>query len=193
VTFQKLDEFGAAAPQKTTTTPVNVGFPLDRWGIGVQWTMAYFERKTAAEFAAQFDEFARADADRLQNEMLRALMTPTNNTTYVDYMEDGVTVLPIRRLTNADSTAVPTAPDGTVFNAATHTHYLARAGGALAASDVVSTVDTVGEHYAAGQLRVYIPRGLEATFRTFTSNFRAFTSPMLEIRSTTDQPVNGGR
>jgi hypothetical protein len=192
VTFQKLDEFGAAAPQKTTTTPVNVGFPLDRWGIGVQWTMAYFERKTAAEFAAQFDEFARADADRLQNEMLRALMTPTNNTTYVDYMEDGV-VLPIRRLTNADSTAVPTAPDGTVFNAATHTHYLARAGGALAASDVVSTVDTVGEHYAAGQLRVYIPRGLEATFRTFTSNFRAFTSPMLEIRSTTDQPVNGGR
>jgi hypothetical protein len=96
-------------------------------------------------------------------------------------------------LTNADSTAVPVAPDGTTFNAATHTHYLARAGGALAASDVVSAVDTVAEHYSAGQLRLYINRAQEAAVRAFTSNFRAFTSPMLEIRSTTDQPANGGR
>jgi hypothetical protein len=190
VVFQKMDEFGIPAPQKTTVAPVNVGFPLDRWGAGLQWTRLYFERKTVGEFAAQVDEFTRADADRIQNEMLRALMTPTNNTTYVDYLDNGVT-LPIRRLVNADSTAIPTAPDGTTFNAATHTHYLARAGGALAASDVVSTVDTVAEHYATGQLRLYINRAQEATIRTFTSNFRPYTSPMLEIRSTTDQPANG--
>jgi hypothetical protein len=120
------------------------------------------------------------------------LATSWHSNKLLNPVGDGV-VLPIRRLVNADSTAIPTAPDGTTFNAATHTHYLARAGGSVAASDVVSTVDTVAEHYASGQLRVYIPRGLEATFRTFTSNFRAFTSPMLEIRSTTDQPVNGGR
>jgi hypothetical protein len=189
VAFQKMDEFGTPAPQKTNVAPVNVGFPLDRWGAGLQWSRLYFERKTVGEFAAQVDEFTRADADRLQNEMLRALMTPTNNTTYVDYLDNGVT-LPIRRLVNADSTSVPTAPDGTTFNAATHTHYLARVA-ALAASDVVAVVDTVAEHYAMGQLRLYINRAQEATIRTFTSNFRPYTSPMIEIRSTTDQPAAG--
>lgn len=191
--FQKLDEFGAAAPQKTTATPVNVGFPLDRWGVSVQWTMSYFERKTAAEFAQEFDKLAQADADRLNNEMLRALTTPTNNTSYVDYMTDGVT-LAIRRLTNADSTVVPTAPDGTSFNAATHTHYLARVG-TLAASDITATTDTVAEHYAAGQLRLYINRAQEAAVRGFTSNFRAFQSPLIAQApgATADQPVNAYR
>ena len=187
--MQMLDEFGAPAPQKASVTPSNMGYPLDRWGVGVQWTRHYFDKKTVAEFAAQLEEIARADSDRLANEIQRALYTPTNNLTYVDYLDNSV-VLPIRRLVNADSTAIPVAPDGTTFNGATHTHYLARVG-ALAASDITAVVDTVTEHYAAGQPRLYINKAQEAAVRGFTSNFKPLTSPMVEIRSTADQPTAG--
>jgi hypothetical protein len=120
--------------------------------------------------------------------MQRALFTPTNNLTYVDYMTDSVT-LPIRRLVNADSTAIPIAFDGTTFDGATHTHYLARVG-ALAASDITAVVNTVAEHYDQGQLRLYINRADQAAVEAFTANFLPYTArDFIELRQqTTDIP-----
>lgn len=183
--FQRLDEFGAPAPQKAAGTSFASGAPLEKWGVGLQWTSSYFERKTVREFALQFDKISQADIDRLFNELQRSLMTPTNNTAYTDYWVDRLPIT-IRRLYNADSTYIPNAPDNTSFNAATHTHYLARVGGALAASDVSALVDTVAEHFSTGQLRLHINKAQEATIGTFTANFKPYQSPLIEIRGTTD-------
>ncbi len=182
--FQRLDEFGAPAPQKAAPTSFAAGAPLEKWGVGVQWTSAYFERKTVREFALQFDKIAQADTERLFNELQRALLTPTNNTAYTDYWVDRLPYT-VRRLLNADSTYIPNGPDGTSFNAGTHTHYLARVG-TLAASDITAVVDTVAEHFSTGQLRLHINKASEAAVRAFTSNFKAYQSPMIEIRGTSD-------
>jgi hypothetical protein len=182
--FQRLDEFAAPAPQKAAGVSFAAGAPLEMWGVGVQWTSSYFERKSVREFTLQFDKIAQGDIERLFNELQRALFTPTNNTTYTDYWVDRLPIT-IRRLYNADSTYIPNGADGTTFNAATHTHYLARVA-ALAASDISATVDTVAEHFSAGQLRLHINRAQEAAVRAFTSNFKAYQSPMIEIRGTTD-------
>ena len=182
--FQRLDEFAAPAPQKAAGSSFASGAPLEKWGAGTQWTASYFDRKTVREFALQFDKIAQADVDRLFNELQRALFTPTNNTAYTDYWIDRLPYT-VRRLLNADSTYIPNAPDGTAFTAATHTHYLARVA-ALAASDITATVDTVAEHFSAGQLRLHINRAQESSVRGFTSNFKPLHSPMVEVRGTTD-------
>jgi len=59
-------------------------------------------------------------------------------------------------LDDADSAPIPTAFDGTTFNAATHTHYLFTASTTLANADMTALVSTVIEHTQVGVPTVWI-------------------------------------
>lgn len=172
LTMDEVDEFGRGDAQKIAAG-VTVGFPLRLFDITLQWTRKYFQNATGAELAAQFR--AALDAHRKRNirEIKRAIFTPTNNASYVDRLIDNVT-LSLKALVNADSAAIPVGPNGETFNGATHTHYLARVGGSVAASDVIALLETVREHYATGQQYLYINRAQEAAIRAMTSNFTAY-------------------
>lgn len=187
MTMEEVDEDGRADAQKITAG-ANVGFPLRKFQISVQWTRDYLRRATGQEFAAQFTAATTADMRNFQKALRDALFGPTNYT-ILDRFVDNVS-LDIKRLLNADSADIPLGPSGTVFDGATHTHYLARAGGSLAASDISAAITTVTEHFSTGQAVLYINRAQEAAVRAMTTNFTAYVDARI-IPAQNTQQVRG--
>lgn len=183
--MDEIAEFAQPDAQKFAPTPYDVAFPLRLYGASLQWTRKYFQNTPVSELARQIDGIFLADTRAYNRELKRAVFRPTN-TTFIDRLVDNVS-LPVRAFVNADGNAIPMGPNGQTFNGATHTHYLARAGGSLAASDVSALIDTILEHYNVGQIRVYINLAQETAIRGFTSNFTGYTDARLILPSTTQQ------
>lgn len=159
------DEFTVPKAQKITAGS-NVGFPLRMAIGGLQWTELFFKKKTIGEFAGQVDAMMDADHNRCIRDIKRAIFYATNYTSN-DFLIDKID-LDVKRLVNADSAPIPAGPNGETFTASSHTHYLARAGGSLASTDLDGLIDTVREHYASGEIRVYINQAQESTVTGFT-------------------------
>ena len=165
--MEELDEFGTPDAQKISAG-VTVAFPLRFYGIGLQWSRLYFQNAMASEIAAQYVAQQDADVKAIHRELKKALFTATNYT-FLDRRIDGVS-LGVKALVNADSAAIPIAPDGTSFNGATHTHYLGATAAwpsttANRATDLNALSSTVLEHFLAGQLLTLINRAEEASVR----------------------------
>jgi hypothetical protein len=186
LSLDEVDEGGTPDAQKVSAG-VTVGFPLRLFGLSVQWTRKYFQNATGAELAAQFDAATDAHYKRVTREIKRAIFTPTNST-FTDRLIDSVD-LAVKAFVNADSAAIPNGPNGETFDGATHTHYVARVS-TLAASDVISAIETVLEHHAAGGVRLYINRASEAAIRAMTTNFTAYLDTRL-VGATSSTQANG--
>lgn len=178
--MEKVDEFGRVDAQKVAAG-VTLGFPLDLFQESVQWTRKYMQNATTAELSAQFTAAQDGHIDRLRNEIQRALFRPTNYV-FTDTLVDNVD-LNVKALLNADGAAIPTGQNGASFDSATHTHYLARAGAAVAASDISSAIETVLEHHGVGMAQVYINRAQEAAIRTMTANFTPYVDARIVVGS----------
>jgi hypothetical protein len=164
---------GTPDAQKVTAGS-NVGFPLRLYGGSLQWTRKAFQNMMASEFAAQVTGMMDADKNVVIRQIKRAIYTPTN-TTFADRLVDGVS-LPVKALVNADSAPIPLGPNGEVFNAASHTHYLFTA--SFVAANLSSLISTVTEHYGNGNIIVCINQADEAAVRAFTG-FVAYIDPRL--------------
>jgi len=162
--MEELDEFGTPDAQKISAGQ-NIGFPCKYYGIGLQWTRQYFQGAMASELAAQATAAMDADIKMIKRDMARALFYPTNYS-FIDRLAPKKLTLPVKSLVNADSMAIPPAPDGTTFNGASHTHYLGTS--AFAAADLTAGVSTVNEHFLSGQITIMINIAQEATVRGFT-------------------------
>lgn len=180
MTMQPLDEFGRLTAQKVLVGS-NVGFPLERVGVALQWTRDYFENAMASELAAQFTAAQDADVRGLDLAIRNAMFGPTN-LTFTDRLVDEVT-LPVKALLNADGAPVPIGPNGETFNASTHTHYLGTS--SLAAADITALIKTVTEHFGMGTVVLAINQAQEAAVRGFTSNFTAYVDARLVIGANT--------
>lgn len=171
--MEELDEFGTPDAQKITAGS-NVGFPLKFYGVGLQWSRLFFQNAKTSELVAQTIAAQDADVKAIHRELKKALLFPTNYT-FSDRRVDHLN-LPIKALVNADGAPIPVAPDGTTFNANTHTHYLATA--ALASADMTALTETVIEHFLSGQVQVLINRAQETTVRAL-SGFTAYLDARL--------------
>jgi hypothetical protein len=159
----KTDEFGRPDAQKVAPGAV-AGFPLDSYQVTVQWTRKYFQTASVAEVAGQFVAARDADIQRVINEVKRALFNPTNYT-FNDYLMDRMSQIPlaVKALLNADSAGIPPGPNGEVFDGTTHTHYLATA--SLVVANLTAALETVLEHFASGEVCIYINRAQETAVR----------------------------
>lgn len=187
MSMDEVDEFGRGDAQKIAAG-VTLGFPLRLFDVTVQWTKKFFQNATGAELAAQFVAVTDSHRKRVIREIKKAIFIPTGNTTYVDRLKDGITLV-LRPLVNADSQAIPLGPNGEVFTASTHTHYIARVS-TLAASDVSAVLTLVREHYATGNEYLYINQANEAAIRAFTTNFTAYVDSRI-IPASTAQVAKG--
>lgn len=169
--MEEADEFGVPYAQKVATGS-NVGFPLKNYVIGIQWTEMWARKATTADLAMELDGVFTADTQNITRAMKKAFMEATNYTS-VDRFQKKKINIDVKRLVNADSAIIPAGPNGESFNAATHTHYLARAGGALAVADLDALLATIREHYDSGQIVIYINQAQEDTVSGFTG-FRAY-------------------
>lgn len=186
MTMGELDQFGTPDAQKVTAG-VSLGLPLRHYGRALQWTRTALQVMRANEMAGQVNAIMTADVKAVQREIKKALFTSTNTPTYLDRGVDNVT-LPLKALVNADGAAIPNGPNGEVFNSATHTHYLATA--ALVAADAKALIQTVTEHFGAGQSRLYINAAQETTVRAF-AGFMAFVDPRVVQPSSTAYAQGG--
>jgi hypothetical protein len=177
----KVNEFGAVDVQRArvAVTPGTIGYPLERVQFAWQVTRDYVERATVNDAAVRALAIQQGDLDLFEYEVKNALFNPVNNTTWQDYLVDNMPYQ-IKRLANADSSPLPVGPNGQVFNAATHTHYVGRAGGALAATDISALITNVIEHGVTGAVQVLINRADETAIRLFP-NFYAFQATEIVV------------
>jgi hypothetical protein len=167
----EVDELGTAPPTKVVLGSI-VGFPLRRFEKAWQGSKKWLQRATMGELLGQVNAMRMADKLNLIRALKLSLFTPTNYT-WVDYLLDRRNTPPIavKALANADGMPIPPGPNGEIFNAATHTHYLGT--GAFVTADLVAAKETVLEHYPTGDFVIAIARGQEAAIRTMTPNFVA--------------------
>lgn len=161
-----MDEMGTPDAQKMELPRITLGFPLRRYGIALQWTRHWFLRHTPQEMAIQLQSEEDADVRRVRTELMRSVFVPTNYS-FVDRLGPQGITLAVKRLLNADGTIIPQGPNGLTFDGATHTHYLATA--ALAAADIRALINTVIEHYSAGEVLLYINQADEVTVRAMSA------------------------
>lgn len=162
-TMDEYDQFGRPDARKAAQG-VTVGFPLRKFGESLQWTRDYFEVTTGAEFMGQIDQILLEDTNTIEQQIKRAIFTPTN-ATYNDRYVDNV-ALAVKAFVNGDSAEMPPGPNGESFNPATHTHYTFSAAWNAAALDALIT--NVTEHFGAGMVVVEINQAQEAATRAFT-------------------------
>lgn len=160
----EADEYGSADAQKVGAGQT-VAFPLRKPHAALQWTRDYFEEHTPSELAAQYNTLKKADITYVSRAIRRALFSPTNYT-IIDRYVDNVS-LDVKALLNADSVEIPPDRYGNDFDGATHTHYLARAGGSLVVADVEALIETVRHHDAEGPIHLYINIAEETAVRGF--------------------------
>lgn len=172
---QRVDQYGAVdvmRPRLPTVEVGNIGYPLYRWQFAWQFTRDYIETATPRDAAFRLLAIQQGDLDRIDYEVRNAFFNPVSDLTYRDQLTDNIQ-LPIRRLANGDGQMLPDGPNGEVYNPATHTHYMARAGGAVAPADIDAAVQNVLEHGVRGPLRIYINMEDEPTIRAMP-NFYPF-------------------
>lgn len=163
MTMGEVDEYGTADAQKVTAGS-NVDFPLKKYQRSLQWTYQYLRKATPADLVGQAQAIMDADVSNFDLAIRTALFNPTNYA-FDDRLTDNV-ALAVKALVNADSAPIPVGPDGTQFDAATHTHYLGTA--SLVAADVQGLITTVAQHYRTGSTVVYINAAQEAAVRAMT-------------------------
>jgi hypothetical protein len=159
----KVDEYARSATQKGQTGST-VGFPLDKFQFGIGWTGEFMKRATPADLAATQKAAQTAYARSIVREIKRALYLSANYT-FKDYLVNGVDV-PVKRLVNADSAAIPNGPDGGTFTASSHTHYDANA--TLTATVALAAITDVVEHGFGGRIIQAYNFNDEATVRALT-------------------------
>jgi hypothetical protein len=176
----EVDEYGRA-PTQVAKPGATVGIPLKLFQYAIGWTQKWLDTKTPADMAIATQAAERAHLRMLSREIKRAFML-SSNYTWNDFLVDKVD-LSVKRLVNADSAAIPEGPNGETFDGATHTHYNARAGGSLAASDVTAQLDDLVEHGHGQRPMLAISKTDEATFRALTG-FSGYADPRLVYRAT---------
>lgn len=171
--MEPIDEVGVPQAQKVTAG-ATVGFPLRRYANAIQFTRDWMTQHTPEELTVQILAQRDADERTVDREIKRALFRPTNYT-FTDRLVQPTSqiTIPVKALANADGAPIPSGPNGESFDGSTHTHYLARVGGTVAATDVQAMVNTVIEHHPNGKPMIWISRTDEATF-TGIPGFVAF-------------------
>lgn len=166
-TTQELDEFGTPPAQKIEAG-AQVGFPLRKFGSAWQATFTAMKVMTGKELAANATAAAYANLNRVQNRIRTAFYSPTNYN-FTDRLMDRRQQyqLPVKALANADSFPLPIGPNGEIFDASTHSHYLATVGASKAQSDYDLLITHVMEHHRAGKPMLAINQADVAFVRTF--------------------------
>jgi hypothetical protein len=171
--FLKADEFTRAHTQKVITGS-EVEFPMDGFQAAVGWTAQFFKNKKVADMAATQVAAKVGHVRSIRRELQRAIFGASNFST-LDYRVDDVQ-LDVKRFVNADGAPIPMGPNGELFNASTHTHYLFHDG--LDNASAHALVQTVLEHHNSGSIKVFINLADETAWRAL-ADFKPYLDSRL--------------
>ena len=163
--MSEVDQNSEADAEKTTHG-IDVFFPMRKFSVSTAWTADYLLNVSARELASTALGIQNAYKEALQEELAFAIYNK-DNYSIVDKYASKLT-LAVKCFLNADSVAIPSAPDGTSFTASSHTHYLGH-GGALANDDVDAAIEHVMEHGLTKGVGIYVPFGLVSVLEGLAS------------------------
>lgn len=180
MTMRRFDEYGKPVTQKVSGA-YNLGYPLEKWGIGIGWTREWFRTHTLRDLAVQTLAAEAAHVAAVYAGIRQAIYLSANYS-FVDEFGDGpIITIPVKRLVNADGLAIAPGPNGEAFDGATHTHYLANA--TLTAAFGLSLVNTVLEHRVTGGVRIAIAQADRTAWEALTG-FKALNDPRIQYVAT---------
>ncbi len=182
--FVEVDQWSRARTQKAVAVG-NIGFPLKLYQFPVGWTRKYFEQTTVADTVGRQFTAQKAHAKIIVREMKKAIFGSANYTVN-DKLVAPIVSLDVKRFANADGFAIPEGPNGEVFTASTHSHYLGSA--TLTNAALLSLVNTVAEHSETGQVRIAIAAADQTAVEALTS-FKPFTDVRLTQSGTAVEPM----
>ncbi len=183
----EVDETGVARTQKESSG-AEIDFPLRKFSRSTGWTADYMARATPADLATKVLKYEAAYVTRLRQELAAALFGKANYS-FVDKFGDGTT-LAIKRLANADGMAIPNAPDGTSFNAATHQHYNGYISGSAQNADIDALILNVTEH-GFTNVQLIVNQANVATLAAMTNTkFTALTLAVVAVPGRTSGTVD---
>lgn len=187
----EVDEFARSATKKQTVGS-GVGFPLRNYQFPIGWDERFIQRATVAELAERAIAAETAHKRMLRREIKKAIYLSTNYT-FRDINSSPIADLAVKRLVNADSMAIPNAPDGTTFTASSHTHYLGTA--TMTAAGLTALIQTVIEHGFGDRIMVAIHYADEAALRLLTGfvpapDFRVIPATSSSVTRESTNPAN---
>lgn len=187
------DDLGSAN-SRTVAPGVEVNFPLRKFSVKTGWTSEWLKRATPAEIAKRYLAAEAGYLTRMIDEIKFSIFNKTNYSVN-DFLIDN-TSLAVKAFINADSAAIPAAPDGTSFTASSHQHYVGTSGGALAYTDIDTLISNVQEHGLKG-LALFINGANVSTLANLaTTKFTALTHAVIAVPGITsgtvvkDDPAN---
>lgn len=161
--MMEVDEFGRSETQKVATGST-VAFPLRLLQYATGWTRKYMQQATPRDLAMHQLAAEEAHRKRIRYDIKRAIYF-SSNYIFPDFLINNV-ALGVKRFVNADSAAIPDAPDGSTFVASTHTHYDGAA--ALTTTVVDSAIADLIEHGHGGKVMLAIHYSNAAAFVALT-------------------------
>jgi hypothetical protein len=182
-TFEKASEFGIPMSIRPAPVTTQRAFPFEWWDVRSGYTFQFLagNGNTPGATAAQLDTILNQvmEADhRLQFEqVMKALFNNANRSATI-----GNTPYTVTALYNADSSYIPPF-EGTTFNPATHTHYIASGAATLDSTDLDQLAALITEHgfnvangYSIGILVNKTEADVIRTFRRGVVNNNAQTA-----------------
>jgi len=164
----EVDELGTARPSKVTGGYM-LGFPLRPYEAAWQGSFKWFKKISAIGLRAQTQAMYDADYRNVIREILRALFRPTAYQ-WTDVLTDGGVMgaykANVRPLLNADSQDIPRGPNGELFDASTHTHYVATT--TFTDAGMIAFINNVAEHYSDSVIEVWAAGNMETGIRALT-------------------------
>jgi hypothetical protein len=161
--MMEVDEYGVAPTQKIAPGST-VSYPLRLFQYNVGWTRKFLQNATPADLAQMQLSAEEAHKKEIRIQIKRAIFGATNYT-YIDHLVNNVS-LGIKRFVNADSAAIPDAPDGSTFTASTHSHYNGSA--ALDTAAVDAGITDLIEHGLGGRVMIAVNYANAAAFVALT-------------------------
>lgn len=159
----EVDEFGRSETQKAAPGST-VAFPLRKYQFAAGWTMDFLEEATPADLAQRQLDAEKAHLKTIRRDIKRAIFGATNYT-FSDYLVNNVS-LGVKRFVNADSAAIPDAPDGSTFTASSHTHY--DGASSLTTTVLTNAITDLIEHGHGGKVMVAVNYADAASFTALT-------------------------
>lgn len=163
-----VDEYGKARTQKAGQN-YGRGFPLERFQDATGWTEDFMAGASIRDMVVMTDSVQLAHTNEVRIGLAQAVYTPVQRILreYVDpalgYQTlTGQFIMP---LFNGDGEIPSVGPSGQAFDG-THTHYTAV--DTLAASDVDTLTNNVGEHSTGNQIVIYINQANAGQVRALT-------------------------
>ena len=182
--MQELDEFTRTPTQRIEEGGGTFNLPLRKYGDALGWTRDYLQQASVADIANRVDSIEVKDVKTLYSATRQAIFNPTNYTMR-DFTVDRA-ALNVVRLVNGDGMVIPNGPEGEVFNAATHTHYLAAVAWDNATID--AAINTVREHGHRGQIRVFINATNRGAIAALTK-YEPLGAPLLQYSITDTRAI----